>query len=96
MEAKSIRVACYARAAELHAQLARPREIEALADDISAFIGDDLWKLEAFDVAMKRVNRRGTVESVLEVTRAIMAWAVPPPPPKPTFPMRSKKAPRKR
>lgn len=74
----SLKVACYTRAMTLHVKLARPWDVETLADKIVEFVNGEPSRLEAFDAVMSQVNRRNTIEVCLAQTQAIIDWADPP------------------
>ncbi len=99
MTREEIRVGCYKRAIEMNARLTRPNSVEWIAEQFSEF-ANELWKLQALDLAIAATNRRGNVEDCLVFAKIVSAFVNPEPPPVPVqddrSPRRSKKTPRRR
>ena len=72
---KSVRIAVYDRAFFLFEMMVKKTSVEEIADQIIEFVGGEKHRLEAFDVALKRMNRRQRMEALIEKAEEIAAWA---------------------
>jgi hypothetical protein len=83
---ESIRVAAYSRALAVRQQIQRPPLADQIATAFIDFVGDERWRLDALDVALRYAHMRSTVESIIEQANEVSAWAKLPAQAKPDDP----------
>ena len=89
-----LKVAVYERAVQLHQLMARKIPIEEIASRFLEFAKGERWRLAVLDTVFLRVDRKTTLDRIIEYANEAAEWIDPKPDPsqaQPTKPKRSKK-----
>jgi hypothetical protein len=71
---ETIRVAVYERASQFSRLIRQRESTEEVADRLMAFVGSDHWRITALDVALRQMDRRGSVDEAIAIAEKIVAW----------------------